>query len=36
MISGEKRSWKMELGMFLVVLLLTTFFLVIYVVVEIY
>ena len=36
MVSGDKRNWKIELGMFLFVLILTTLFLVIYVAVEIY
>jgi len=36
MVSGDKRNWKIELGMFLIVLILTTIFLVIYVIVEIY
>ena len=36
MVSGDKRNWKIELGMFLLVLILTTIFLVIYVIVEIY
>ena len=36
MVSGHKRNWMIELGMFLFVITLTTLFLVIYVIVEIY